>query len=203
NETALGTGTPSANTTTTVESGAALEVGALLPDVNGGIQRGMQISNTKLVLNGTGNALYDPAPLMILSGDNLWRGPIVDNASVTIEFKGPAASTLLPTIIPTTTSSSGTVTDATSTPGRPGISNVAGINHIETLTFNGLANGDNFNLLVGNGIALTTTTASFNQPAVGASVAVQMTDTSWMSVGQKVFIAGGGYYTVASIFNGT
>jgi hypothetical protein len=47
--------------------------------------------------------------------------------------------------------------------------------------------------------AFTTLSASFTQPAVGSSVTVNVGTTAWMALGQVVFIAGGGYYTVASV----
>lgn len=47
--------------------------------------------------------------------------------------------------------------------------------------------------------AFTTTTASYTQPSVGSNVTVQVANSSWMAVGQTVFISGGGTYTVASI----
>src|SRR5262249_51756788 len=50
NDTALGTGTPAANIVTTVENGTALELGSTLPGTNGGIQRGLQVWYTQLVL---------------------------------------------------------------------------------------------------------------------------------------------------------
>lgn len=47
--------------------------------------------------------------------------------------------------------------------------------------------------------AFTTLSANFTQPAVNASVTVNVGTTAWMAVGQGVFIQGGGYYSVNSI----
>ncbi|HXJ62626.1 MAG TPA: hypothetical protein VNN79_02625, partial [Actinomycetota bacterium] len=46
--------------------------------------------------------------------------------------------------------------------------------------------------------AFSLTTASFTQPAIGASVVVQMAATSWIEPGVGVFIAGAGYYTAGT-----
>jgi hypothetical protein len=51
--------------------------------------------------------------------------------------------------------------------------------------------------------AYTTTTASFVQPAAAAPVSVSVVDTSWMVVGQGLFVAAGGAYTVSSIASPT
>jgi hypothetical protein len=51
--------------------------------------------------------------------------------------------------------------------------------------------------------AFTTTSAAFTQPATNATVAVNVGNTAWMSVGQAVYVAGGGYYTVSSITDDT
>ncbi len=52
-------------------------------------------------------------------------------------------------------------------------------------------------------IGLTTTSGSFLQPAVGADDVVAVADTSWMSPGERVLVAGGGYYTVVAIGSGS
>lgn len=46
--------------------------------------------------------------------------------------------------------------------------------------------------------AFTTTTASYVQPAVGADVTANVNDSSWMVIGQEVFVQTGGHYTVIS-----
>jgi hypothetical protein len=51
--------------------------------------------------------------------------------------------------------------------------------------------------------AFTTTSSSFTQPASSATVTVQVASTAWMGVGQYLYIAGGGYYSVSSITNST
>lgn len=51
--------------------------------------------------------------------------------------------------------------------------------------------------------AYTTTTADFEQPAIGASVSVAVLDTSWMPNGAPLFIEGGGTYKITAIPNAT
>lgn len=54
--------------------------------------------------------------------------------------------------------------------------------------------------------AVTTTTASFNLPAVGATVLIHVGDTSWMKVGKNVFISDGanvGNFIVTSVNSST
>jgi hypothetical protein len=51
--------------------------------------------------------------------------------------------------------------------------------------------------------AFTTTTADFVVPAVGATVTIFVVDSSWMVVGQPIFIEGPATFTVASITNST
>ena len=46
--------------------------------------------------------------------------------------------------------------------------------------------------------AFSTVTASWTVPSVGASVALTVSDSTWMSVGQVVFIVDAGYYEVQS-----
>jgi len=47
--------------------------------------------------------------------------------------------------------------------------------------------------------AFTTTTSNFTQPASAADTAsIPVVDSTWMVVGQAVFVLGGGYYTVIS-----
>lgn len=53
------------------------------------------------------------------------------------------------------------------------------------------------------GNAYTTISAGFTQPAVNSTVNVQVVVSSWAAVGQVVFIATGGYYSVFSIPDGT
>lgn len=54
-----------------------------------------------------------------------------------------------------------------------------------------------------NGNTTTTTTATFVQPAALGTVTVPVTSTSALAPGLAVFIAGGGYYAVSSITDGT
>lgn len=46
--------------------------------------------------------------------------------------------------------------------------------------------------------AFTFVTTQFTQPAAAANVVVQVGDSSWMAVGQKLFIQNGGYYEFVS-----
>ena len=144
NDTALGLGTPAANVTTTVESGAALELGSTIPAFTGGIQGGLQTWYTDLVLNGTGNAAFGDAALMVEANDNMWRGPITLKANIAVTFQGPEANMAVPTILTTVNSpTGGSVSAVTSTAGGPGI------NAVQTLTFGGtFAVGDTFTLVV-------------------------------------------------------
>ncbi len=51
--------------------------------------------------------------------------------------------------------------------------------------------------------AFTLTTADFTQPAVGGSVSASVQGHTWLSVGQTVFVSGGGYYLVSAKPSGT
>lgn len=51
--------------------------------------------------------------------------------------------------------------------------------------------------------AFTTTTADFTVPAVGDDVTIFVEDSSWMVVGQPIFVEGPATFTVASITNTT
>lgn len=51
-----------------------------------------------------------------------------------------------------------------------------------------------------NGVnAFTITTDTFVVPAIGANVTVDVADSSWMGVGQSIFIPGAGYFEVVTI----
>jgi microcystin-dependent protein len=45
------------------------------------------------------------------------------------------------------------------------------------------------------------TTATFNQPAVGANGNVSVVNSSWITVGQTIYIGGGGFYSLVSAPN--
>lgn len=90
NDTALGLG---GNSSTTVMSGAGLEIRKSVINFNGGISAGLQIWDERLILNGTGYSLDNSAnggyavnigALEITEGDNLWHGPVTLNNSSTI-----------------------------------------------------------------------------------------------------------------------
>lgn len=49
----------------------------------------------------------------------------------------------------------------------------------------------------------TTLTANFTQPNLNTSTVVQVGTTSWMAVGEWIFISGGGYYRIAAITSPT
>ena len=51
--------------------------------------------------------------------------------------------------------------------------------------------------------AFTSVTTAFNQFAVGATGNVVVGNTTWMAVGQQLFITTGGHYVISSITNGT
>lgn len=51
--------------------------------------------------------------------------------------------------------------------------------------------------------AYSTTSASFVQPAVSATVSVTVDETGWMAVGQPVYMTTGGTYTVSSVTDTT
>lgn len=51
--------------------------------------------------------------------------------------------------------------------------------------------------------AYSVTTAAFTQPAVGATVLVQIASTAWFGVGQTIFVENGGYYEVITKPNTT
>lgn len=51
--------------------------------------------------------------------------------------------------------------------------------------------------------AFTTTTASFTQPNAASPIPITVGSTAWMTVGQTIYIATGGSYTVTSIANAT
>src|SRR4029077_12181882 len=139
NDTALGLGTTTTTVTTTVEAGAALELGSTVATQTGGIQRGLQVWYTNLVLNGTGDPEFGDAPLMVEANDNMWRGPMTLNASVAVNFQGGAADLSIPTILTTVNSLAGSVSAVNSTFG------AANINGVQTLTFAGtFAPGDTF-----------------------------------------------------------
>lgn len=49
--------------------------------------------------------------------------------------------------------------------------------------------------------AFTITTSNFQVPAISASVSVAVANSSWMTVGQNVFVLGAGYFSVTSKAN--
>ena len=51
--------------------------------------------------------------------------------------------------------------------------------------------------------AFATTGTDFTQPANGDDVTVTVSDTSWMAVGEVVFVDHGGYYSVHTVTNDT
>ena len=51
--------------------------------------------------------------------------------------------------------------------------------------------------------AFTLTSGNFTQPAIGSSVTVSVVSSAWIAVGQSIYVAGGGYYTVSSVPNST
>lgn len=51
--------------------------------------------------------------------------------------------------------------------------------------------------------AYTTTTSDFTVPAIGANVTIFVEDSSWMVVGQPIFVEGPATFTVSTIVNAT
>ena len=111
NDTGLGTNPNGSVSTTTVLAGAALELANTTTANSGGLQRGLNVWNERLVLNGSGNTLFSAAgaltvlanpadpgtPLRtpILPTDNAWRGPITLGSNAQIDVR--ASSRLIVT----------------------------------------------------------------------------------------------------------
>jgi hypothetical protein len=51
--------------------------------------------------------------------------------------------------------------------------------------------------------AYTLTTAAYTQPPVSSSVQLAVEDTSWIAVGENVYVVGGGYYAVLTVDDAT
>jgi large repetitive protein len=158
NDTAIGLPLAAgANTTLTVENGAALEVAPTLPLQTGSIERGLQVFGTHLILNGTGNSTFNDAALTILSNDNAWRGPITLNSDISVTFRGPAGFRAVPTMTAATLTGTGVVSAASTTVGSIG---TPGVNAAQTLSFSpAFKAGDTFTLTVSNGTQTATTAA--------------------------------------------
>ncbi len=71
--------------TTTVDSGAALELMQTNAQENGGVQTGLEIWNIQLILYGQGDPDFGDTPLTNLTGDNYWRGPVSLGTSVAFD----------------------------------------------------------------------------------------------------------------------
>lgn len=169
NDTALGAGTATADTTTNVKSGAALELGPTLPLSTGGIQRGLQVWYTKLVLNGTGNTDFGDAPLVVGSNDNLWRGPIVLNTNIAVTFKNNLGNRALPVIFADSSNLiGGGVTVDITTLGN------SSFNEVQTLTFGAGITGGTFTLVIDDGAGNIGTAANIpwspNLPVLIANI---------------------------------
>ena len=109
NDTGLGSGAG----TTTVETGAALELANGVAPENGGIASGIDVYGEHLVLNGTGNTTFGDTPLTVLSGasgptapvsdpiipsDNMWRGPVTLGNSATLTVQPNSRLNLFGTV---------------------------------------------------------------------------------------------------------
>lgn len=57
--------------------------------------------------------------------------------------------------------------------------------------------------ITAGGLGVAHTTASFTQPAVGSNVTVPVDTTAMLTAGVTVYVAGGGWYTVASVTDST
>jgi autotransporter-associated beta strand protein len=111
NNTGLGAGN-GPRSTTTVESGAALELGPTTAQENGGLISGIDVWGEHLVLNGSGNAFFGDAALTVLSPNNpnnpvndtiittddLWRGPVTLASSASIQVAPDSRLTIFGTI---------------------------------------------------------------------------------------------------------
>lgn len=84
--------------------------------------------------------------------------------------------------------------------------NAIGLPEIQTITpvadVGGSLN-NTYNILAPALSFYSSVTASYIQPVSGNQVTVSVNDTSWMYVGQTVYVTLGGVYTVFSITNGT
>jgi autotransporter-associated beta strand protein len=111
NNTGLGAGN-GPKSTTTVESGAALELGPTTAQENGGLISGIDVWGEHLVLNGSGNAAFGDAALTVLSPNNpnnpvndtiittddLWRGPVTLGSNASIQVAPDSRLTIFGTI---------------------------------------------------------------------------------------------------------
>jgi autotransporter-associated beta strand protein len=111
--TALGAGIT--GQTTTVEPGAALELGSSTPTENGGVQAGLEVWGEQLVLKGSGDPAFGDSALTVVASnngligmvpgsdpvvttDNIWRGPINLSTTTTITVQtNSSVSTSAPT----------------------------------------------------------------------------------------------------------
>ena len=138
----------SVNTTTTVENGAALEIAPTVPELNGGIERGLEIWYDNLVLDGTGNSTFGDSPLTILSQDNLWRGPITLNSSIQITFQNVLGDVAVATMgINTTNPLTGVSTLTGTAPTLNVVTTTTGsatVNAVQTLVQGGIITGGTF-----------------------------------------------------------
>jgi len=77
-------------------------------------------------------------------------------------------------------------------PGILWVNTTSGVRYISNpdLSWSAIANGSSS--------AVTTTTTSYTQPAIGANVTINVDDSSIFAVGQYVFVEGGGNYEVIS-----
>lgn len=124
-----------------------------------------------------------PTQVVYVAGGGYYQiAAIVDGVTVTLTNLGYPGNAAPAAVIasPAGVSPSGLEGPAGTpgAPGPPGAPGAAGVN------------------------AFTTTTANFVQPAAGANVNVSVVSTAWMVATQVVYVAGGGYYTVAAIIDG-
>jgi autotransporter-associated beta strand protein len=111
NDTGLGIGNLPTSSTT-VESGAALELASTNPKTNGGLQAGLGIWGNHLILNGSGNSAFGDGALTVLSpsdpygpvndpivsSDDMWRGPVTLTSSASIQVEPNSRLTLFGSI---------------------------------------------------------------------------------------------------------
>jgi autotransporter-associated beta strand protein len=175
NNTGLGSGV----STTTVESGAALELANYLPFNNGGMQAGLSVWGEHLILKSNGNTLFGDSPLTILSSnlpttspindpiiptDQLWAGPVTLGTNAAIEVP---VNTRLTILEPIDDASNPSPSGSALTEVGGGELDLAGTNTYRGTTFinQGVLGVLNSKALGGNGIAEKQVIALNNQVA--------------------------------------
>ncbi len=165
-DTALGDATSAAPLETIVESGAALELAPTVPEITGGISRGLDVQFDHLFLNGTGNTSLGDAPLTILSNDNLWTGQVTLDTNLAVMFDDALGDAAMNNLTVNTSLLTGVGAGVTITSTTPGSS---GINAVQSLAISSGITGGTFTLTVNDpdGVSATTAPISVLDPATG------------------------------------